>query len=343
MLTWSGKEMVNIKDIARLANVSPSTVSKALNNQADISEETRARILAIAKELKYSPNAFGKGLKSRTTENLGVIFCRELQPLSGNPFYSRVLEGIEAEVALNNFNLILYFVPTNQQDISPKMVRERQVDGIILVGIFNPEFIQILNQSGLPIIQIDPKIRLNNCNQVLINNEDGAAFATQYLINMGHKRIGFISGDLNRLSFNQRYEGYIKTLKFNRLTPDPELIKTGGLEKGYDQAKELMLTPNPPTAIFAANDINAIYGYQAIRELGFAIPDDVSVVGFDDIDLAKFSTPPLTTIRVYKEELGSLAVRTLFRAINDELEQPQTVIVPVKLIERESVKKINLH
>ncbi|MBN2088441.1 LacI family DNA-binding transcriptional regulator [candidate division KSB1 bacterium] len=334
--------MVNIKDIARLANVSPSTVSKALNNQADISEATKERILAIAKELNYSPNAFGKGLKSRTTENLGVIFCRELQPLSGNPFYSRVLEGIEAEVALNNFNLILYFVPTNQQDISPKMVREHQVDGIILVGVFHPEFIQILNQSGLPIIQIDPKIRLTNSHQVLINNEDGASIATQYLINMGHKRIGFISGDLNRMSFQQRYDGYIKTLKYNRIIPDSDLVKSGGLEKGYDQVKELMLAPNRPTAIFAANDINAIYGYQAIHELGYEIPEDISMIGFDDIDLAKFSTPPLTTVRVYKEELGSLAVRALFKSINGELESPQTVIVPVKLVERESVKKLDV-
>lgn len=332
--------MVNIKDIARIANVSPSTVSKALNDQADVSAATKERILAIAKELNYSPNAFGKGLKSRTTENLGVIFCRELQPLSGNPFYSRVLEGIEAEVALNNYNLILYFVPTNQQDLSPKMVRERQVDGIILVGVFNPEFIHVLSQSALPIIQIDPKIRLLNCHQVLINNEDGAAIATQYLINSGHKRIGFISGDLNRLSFQQRYEGYIKTLKFNRIAPDNDLIKTGDLEKGYDQVKELLMLKNRPTAIFATNDINAIYGYQAIRELGYEIPEDVSIVGFDDIDLAKFSTPPLTTIRVYKEELGSLAVRALFKSINGELDQPQTVIVPVKLIERESVKKL---
>jgi LacI family transcriptional regulator len=333
--------MVNIKDIARLANVSPSTVSKALNHQTDISEATRERILAIAKELNYSPNAFGKGLKSRTTENLGVIFCRELQPLSGNPFYSRVLEGIEAEVALNNYNLILYFVPTNQQDLLPKMVREGQVDGLILVGVFNTEFIQILHQSAIPIVQIDPKIRLMNSHQVLINNEDGASQATQYLINVGHKRIGFISGDLNRLSFNQRYEGFIKTLKFNRIVPDADLVKTEGLEKGYDQVKELLMLPNPPTAIFAANDINAIYGYQAVRELGYEIPEDISIIGFDDIDLAKFSTPPLTTVRVYKEELGSLAVRALFKSINGELEQPQTVIVPVKLIERESVKKIN--
>ncbi len=334
--------MINIKDIARLANVSPSTVSKALNNQTDISDATKKRILAIAKELNYSPNAFGKGLKNRTTENLGVIFCRELQPLSGNPFYSRVLEGIEAEVALNNFNLILYFVPTNQQDISPKMVREHQVDGIILVGVFHLEFIQILNQSGLPIIQIDPKIRLTNSHQVLINNEDGAFAATQYLISMGHKKIGFISGDLTRMSFQQRYEGYLKALKYNRIEPDSALIKTGGLEKGYDQVKELLLAQNRPTAIFAANDINAIYGYQAIHELGYVIPDDISIVGFDDIDLAKFSTPPLTTVRVYKEELGSLAVRALFKSINGELEFPQTVIVPVKLVERESVKKLDV-
>ena len=120
--------MITIKDIAKLADVAPSTVSKALNDKGDISSDTKKRIREIAQQNNFAPNAFGKGLKTRTTENIGVIFCREQQPLSWNPFYSRVLEGIESEIGMNNYNLLLNLIPECNQDTLPKMVRERQVE-----------------------------------------------------------------------------------------------------------------------------------------------------------------------------------------------------------------------
>lgn len=332
--------MITIKDIAKLANVSQSTVSKALNDRPDVSESTKKKILELVKQHNFHPNAFGKGLKKRTTENIGAIFCRDLQPLSGNPFYSRVLEGIEAEAVINNYNLILHLIPQNGQHNLPKMVREHQVEGLILGGVFKEEFINSIIENNIPIVLVDPKISIDDCSQVLIDNEHGAFMATQHLINFGHERIGFISGDLERLSFKQRYDGYIKALKYNKIAVDKNLIKTSGLEKGYEHVKALLTMEEKPTAIFAANDINAIYGYQAIGDLNLKVPDDISIVGFDDIELSRMSTPPLTTIRVYKEELGSIAVRTLLRTINNEIENPITTVVPVRLIERESVKRL---
>jgi len=330
--------MITIKEIAKLANVAQSTVSKALNDRADVSPETKRKVVEIAKQYNFVPNAFGKGLKSRTTENIGVIFGRESQPLSGNPFYSRVLEGIEAELAMNNYNLVLQLIPESQQDMLPKMVRQRQVDGLILAGIFQEQFIQNILSNNINIVLIDPKIIIDNCSQILIDNEYGAFTATQYLIQKGHQQIGFISGDLERLSFKQRFDGFKKALKYNDIAVEKNLIMTGGLEKGYEHVKSLLKLENRPTAIFAANDINAIHGYKAIQEKNFKIPDDISIIGFDDIDLAKYSTPSLTTVRVYKEELGSIGVRTLLQMINGESKTPVTTIVPTRLIERESVK-----
>jgi LacI family transcriptional regulator len=330
--------MITIKEIAKLADVAQSTVSKALNDRPDVSPETKRKIIEIAKQYNFVPNAFGKGLKSRTTENIGVIFCRESQPLSGNPFYSRVLEGIEAELAMNNYNLVLQLIPESQQEMLPKMVRQRQVDGLILAGIFQEQFIKNILSNNIFVVLIDPKILTNNCSQVLIDNEHGAFTATQYLIQKGHRRIGFISGDLERLSFKQRFNGYKKALEYNNIAVDKALIQTGGLEKGYDHVKSLLMLDNRPTAVFAANDINAIHGYKAIQEQNLKIPDDVSIIGFDDIDLAKYSMPSLTTVRVYKEELGSIGVRTLLQMINGESKTPVTTIVPTRLIERESVK-----
>ncbi len=332
--------MITIKEIAKLANVSQATVSKALNDRPDVSPETRQKIIDLAQKHDFVPNAFGKGLKSRATENIGVIFCREVQPLSGNPFYSRVLEGIEAEVALQNYNLVLQLIPEHQQDKLPKMVRQRQVDGLVLVGIFQDEFIKNILSNGIPCIMVDPKFMIENCCQILIDNEQGAFAATQYLIQKGHQRIGYISGDLERLSFKQRFNGYKKALTYNNIAVDNALIQTGGLEKGYQHLKNLLALENRPTAIFAANDINAIHGYKAIQELNLKIPDDISIIGFDDIDLAKYASPALTTVRVYKEELGSIAIRTLFQMIRHEIKAPVTTIVPTKIVERESVRKI---
>jgi LacI family transcriptional regulator len=331
---------LTIKDIARLANVSQSTVSKALNCRPDVGEETRKRILQIAEEHEFTPNAFGKGLKGRFTENIGVIFRRENRPLSSNPFYSRVLEGVEAETALNNFNLVLHMVPEDQPARLPKMVKERQVDGVILVGIQHEEFVDLLKSAGIPIVLVDPKRPETDCSQVLIDNENGAYIATQHLLDKGHSRIGFVSGELSRLSFKQRFDGYVKALKKAGIAIDRDLVATGGIEAGYEHTRKLLALDRRPTAIFATNDLNAIYGYRAIAEAGLKIPDDISVVGFDDIDLANMASPSLTTVRVYKEELGSVAVRALRDLVLATNSSNETTLIPVKLIERSSVRKI---
>jgi LacI family transcriptional regulator len=329
--------MITLKDIAEAAHCSVATVSKALNGRPDVAEATRLRVLSIAKEHDFHPNALGKALKKRVTENIGVIFCREQLPLSLNPFYSRVLEGIEAELAVSNYNLVLHLLPEGNGAAIPKMIRERQVDGLVLIGVLQQGFIDQLASVEIPTVLVDPKITSNAFCQVLIDNEHGAFQAVQFLIDHGHQRIGFISGDLERLSFKQRLDGYRKALEFARLPYCEELVRSGGLEKGYDHVSALLDLPDPPTAIFAANDINAIYGYKAVTEHDLVVPDDISIIGFDDIELGKMISPPLTTVRVYKEQMGSIAVRTLFKVLNHELTEPATTLVPTRLIERESV------
>ncbi|MDZ7373891.1 MAG: LacI family transcriptional regulator [candidate division KSB1 bacterium] len=329
---------VTIRDLARAANCSQATVSKALNGRADVSPETRERILRLAKEMNYTPHALGRSLRRRVTENVGVVFYRETQPLSGNPFYSRVLEGIEAELAVHGYNLVLHLVQGD--DDIPKFVREQQVDGLILVGSMSDAFVARISANDLPKVFVDPRKSVSHASQVLIDNEYGAFIATQYLIRKGHRRIGFISGDLERLSFRQRFEGYKRALQHHGIPLDMRLVQTGGLESGYDHVAKLLAMEDRPTAIFSGNDINAIYGYKAVRDAGLDIPGDVSFVGFDDIELSKLTVPPLTTVRVYKEELGSIAVRQLIAAIAHPDQKPATVIVPTRLIERESVREL---
>lgn len=334
------KKQITIDELAKIANVSKSTVSKALNNKPDIGLKTKNRVLELAKEYEFTPHPFGKGLKNKVTGNIGVIFCRDVHPISSNPFYSRVMEGVEAEVAYNNHNLMLQFVTENQTSGIPKMVKERQVDGLILIGSMARGYIELIESRNIPFVLIDPKIEMPNCMQVVMDNEHGAFLAIQYLIEMGHRKIGFISPDLNRLSFMQRYTGYKKALKFHQLRLNEDFISTGGMEKGYDQILSMLKLSNKPTAVFFTNDINAHYAYKAVYDLGLKIPDDISIIGFDDIDLSRMSTPQLTTIRAYKEELGSIAVRNLINIIENGKLAPNTTVVSVKLVERESVKRI---
>ena len=332
------KNKITIDEIAKIAQVSKSTVSKALNNRADVSETTKQKILDIVQKHEYTPNVFGKGLKSKKTNNVGVIFTREDRPLSNNPFFSRVLEGIEAELALNGYNLVLNIIPENDITILPRMIREQQVDGLILMGVFLNEFVERLKQLNIPVVQVDPKTDIPEISQVSIDNVHGGYVATQYLVKMGHKRIGFVSGDFKRLSFKQRLEGYKKALISNGIRPDEKLVRASGIEDGYQLVKSLMEQEHP-TALIASNDLNALHGYNALNDLQLKIPDDISIVGFDDIWLSEIATPPLTTIRVYKEELGSIGVRTLLRSISGEIDKPVTTIIPIRLVERKSVMK----
>ena len=340
MVKYSQLAMTSIKEIAREANVSPATVSKALNKRKDISEATRQKILKIAESHDFVPSSLGRNLKNQRTENIGVIFCRESQPLSANPFYSRVLEGIEGELALNNYSLVLHLLPTDYSGTMPKMIREGQVDGVILAGVLKPDFIERLRNLNIGVVLVDPKIIISDFSQVLIDNEHGAFQAVDHLAKLGHTRIGFISGDLDRLSFIQRFKGYKKALAKNKIPFDQVLVMSGGLEQGYDHTMNLLQLHSPPTAIFAANDINAIYGYRAIQDKNLRIPEDISMIGFDDIELAKMSSPPLTTVRVYKEEMGSIAVRILLQIIGNEIDRPVTTLVPTRLVERESTSAI---
>ena len=330
--------MITIDELAKLAHVSKSTVSKALNNRPDVSSETRRKIKEIARQQNFTPNAYGKSLRSKITKNIGVIFTREKRPLLNNPFFSRVLEGIEAELALNSYNLVLNIIPENKANELPRIIRERHIDGIILIGVFTDLFIEKIIAEKIHVVQVDPKIDIANFSQVFIDNEHGAFIAVQHLIEAGHRRIGFIAGDLKRLSFKQRLDGYFKALKHYGIQPDDGLLRSGGVDEGYEHVKSLVQNEKP-TAIFSANDINALQGYNAVIDMNLKIPHDVSIVGFDDIWSAQVATPPLTTVRVYKEELGSIGVRTLLRTINGEIVKPINTIVPVKLVERQSVKR----
>ncbi len=328
--------MITIKEIAKIAGVSKSTVSKALNGKKDISPKTREKILKIAKAHNFTPNAYAKGLRKRVTENIGVIFRREERSISGNPFYSRVLEGIEEATLNTDYNLLLHLASFEGGEL-PSIVKKKQVDGILLIGTHHRQLIKNLKESHIPMVLIDPGEITEDCFQVLIDNSHGAYLATEHLIKTGHRRIGFVSGDIRRASFRERLIGFRNAHSHYQIPIDESLIQKGEMGQGYELTRRLLSIEHPPTAIVASHDLNAIQGYQAAFDHGFKIPEDISFVGFDDIDLSRMVSPTLSTIRVLKKQLGSTAFKVLEQIINGEARESFTTVISVEFIERDSV------
>jgi len=331
--------MVTIRDIAKLAKVSESTASKALNDRPDIGEKTKKRVREIARRKNFTPHALGRALRTKSTGNIGLIlYLTPEVKLARDPFFTFILEGVEAEAAIEGYNVILTIPRDTAAKSIPKILLEKRVDGLVVIGIMNRSILSLLAETKVPQIHVDPQVPVDQFSRVVIDNERGGREITQLLIEKGHERIAFIADDLKRLSFVQRREGYREALKRNRIPFNPKYIGTEfrqvfERDGGSGAAKR-------PTAVVFGNDNRYIESLAAIQAMSLKVPGDLSVVGFDDIYEARQLNPPLTTVRVYKEEMGSLAVRNLIRMIKKKDTVATTTIVPVKIVERESVKAL---
>ncbi len=331
------KITVTIRDVAKRARVSISTASRALNNSGPVKEETKARVLKAVKEINYTPNAIARGLVTRKTGNIGFLLPASVKDGTSNPFYSRVFEGIEAETRERNYHLIFSILDENQEDL-PRMVKEKNIDGVILASKVSERLILQLEEEGITLALVDHAIEQGNVDSVVIDNFNGACKMVNYLLKLGHRRIGFIRGPQDRPSFIQRFEGYKETLKKAGLEYDKRIVWEADLDfdDAYKVMKKKIKTQPFPTAIFATTDIVALTTAKVIQEEGLRIPEDVSLAGFDDILQARQAHPPLTTIRVFKREMGRITVRKLFENINGITKKPSQTVILTELVVRDS-------
>ena len=330
-----------IKDVAELAGVHPSTVSRVINDDSRISEKTREKVFLIIKKLGYTPNAIARGLKTKRTHTLGMLI-----PDITNPFFAEIARGVEDAANKNDFNIIL----CNTDDRLKKertyleILRGKRVDGLILgTAHIKDKSILELEKNNFPYILVSRNIEGLDKNCVIVDDEAGGIMAAEYLIKLGHRRIAHITGPLKTRSALNRLKGYKLTLKKHEIEYEDELVGEGDfrIKGGYQVMKRFLKLAEPPTAIFAANDLLALGAMQAIQKKNFHIPEDFSVIGFNDIELASFIYPALTTIRQPMLEMGALAVKMLLRIIEEgEFNQRKIVLKP-KLIIRKSCKKIN--
>ncbi|ABY95668.1 MULTISPECIES: LacI family DNA-binding transcriptional regulator [Thermoanaerobacter] len=331
---------VTIKDIAKLANVSITTVSRVINNKTEgVSEETRNRILQLVKELGYQPNAIARGLVTKKTKTVGLII-----PDISNPFFPDIARGVEDSAHIYGYNVFLCNTDDNLEKESEYInaLKEKYVDGIIFTSSSIPkhEHITDLIKSGIPVVIMDRRIDSEDIYGVFLDNYEGGYIATKYLIDLGHKRIGCITGPLYISNAIERLEGYKRALVDNEIEVDNRLIFEGDykINSGIIGAEKLL--EHEVTAIFASNDLMAYGAYKAIRSYGYKIPDDISVVGFDDIQLSQILEPQLTTIRQPAYDMGLAAARMLIKLVEGKKLKKKIINFRPQLIIRQSTKNI---
>lgn len=337
MRNTAKKATVRLSDIAKETGYSLSTVSKALNGRADVSEETRQTINAVLKRYGYSRKATG----TKSQRIIEIVF----QDFD-NVWALEVLRGAIREAKLHDLNVITTEGGNRQHPDSSwidNMLR-RQTDGAILVfsSLTRIERNK-LHSRGIPFVLFDPFGNPDpDTLSVQADNWTGGVIATRHLLALGHTRIGIITGPEEMMCSKARLDGYTSALAEHGIKTDPELITEGDFTTsgGYAQAISLLERPNRPTAIFAGSDLQAMGVYEAARQLGLRIPEDLSVVGFDDVQTAAFLGPALTTVRQPLQDMARAAVRMLVEALStDDVIQPH-IIMPTSLVVRNSTQQL---
>jgi len=329
-----------IKDVANIANVSITTVSRVFNGSEGVSAKTRRRVLKVIKELGYSPSAMASGLKTRLSKSIGIAV-----PDTMGDFYGEVINGIESVATENEYNLVISLNHhiVREELSAVNFFKAKKVDGAILVTTSgDDDYIRSLIDEGYNIVLLDRDPHSLKADTVKIDNFRGGYIATEYLLNLGHSAILFIQGVPYIDSSKERFNGYKRALKDNKIKFNPDFILSGDftVNSGYLSIKRYLEEHGLNfTAIFAANDQMAIGAIKVLNDKGISVPDEVSIVGFDDSYISPYVIPPLTTIKQRREEMGKIATELLLDRINSrhkEEKTPRQIIIPVELIKRES-------
>lgn len=327
------KRAVTIQDVAKAAGVSVSTVSRVLNDKVDVAEETQERVLDVIKHLGYTSNLAARSMRGRHNHLIGLII-----PDIGFPYSIEIMKGVNQAISQSDFGLMVYTTGDIQKNATDELeqhyvslLNNSITDGVIIVAPIAQDF-----YSEGPIVSIDPHKMKPNFPSVHANNYEGARLAMQYLFDLGHTRIGFIAGRPELESAERRLRGYRDAIQEQGLAIDENLIVQGDFTEktSVGFARQLLTLENRPSAIFAGNDQTAIGVYRAAEELGLEIPDDLSVVGFDNIPEARYLN--LTTIDQFLTEMGRVATEMLFQLINHEPLDSQTYRMQTELVIRGS-------
>ena len=329
--------MATMKDVAQRAGVSPSTVSHVINETRFVSQQLRDRVLRAMRELNYQPSAVARSLRTKKTQVVALVI-----PDITNPYFPEVARGVQDVAEENEYSVILCNTDRvrGRELRFLKALRGQWVDGLIL----NPSEVtsgdlQDLQDAQIPVVLIGSQIDHPDLDVVMVDNVQGAYDAVSHLIDLGHRRIGLVGGQRAASSGEQRFQGYIRALADHDIPVDEEIITEGRFtrEGGYESMKRLLALQSPPTAVFASSDVMAIGALMAIQEQGLQVPNDVSLVGFDDIAEASTTTPKLTTVSQPKYQTGEVAAQLLFDRVEGASPgERQKIVLSHQLVIRDS-------
>lgn len=332
---------MKITDLAKIAGVSPATISNALNNKKGISPEQRDKILEIAEKYGYKKKENRdekKVIRFIVFKNNGLVF-------GDTPFFASLIEGIERESSDNGFEIAISHISETDIPKLKESLEPESIKGIILLATeILPENLSILNELKKPLVIIDSYFKPLNYDFVLIDNAGGIRKAFNHLRDNGHSKIGYLKSSVFIYNFYYRYKEYKDSMEENNLVINPShtysILST--LDGAYNDMKKLLKDRihDLPTAFIADNDIIAIGAIQALEEYGIKVPDDISIIGFDDMPFSRVSSPKLTTIKVYKKYFGKVAVKRLIDKISNNDTLNIKMEIETKLIERNSVKNL---
>jgi len=335
-----------IYEIAKIAGVSPTTVSKVINNYPDVSDKTRAKIKKILNEENFFPNSQAQFLSTKKTWTLGIVYFENLGVGLNHPFFSGVIEAFKKQSDKYGYSLL--FGSKNDRlknDTFLEYFKYRCVDGIAIICTDpnDKETLELI-ESDFPIVVID--MFNKNTSTVTSDNVQGCTLALNYLYNLGHRKIAHIEGvdKSDNWPSSIRKKTYIEIMKkLNLEIPDGYIVDGVNFDVsgGYDAMKKLLEHEERPTAVFASGDKLAIGAIDAIKDAGLSVPKDISIVGFDNIEIARYVTQKLTTIRQNCEDIGKAAVDILIEQINKKEKLKINKVIPVELIERESCRRID--
>ncbi|QSO54386.1 LacI family DNA-binding transcriptional regulator [Alicyclobacillus curvatus] len=330
--------MTTIKDVAAQAGVSPSTVSRVLADSPRISDETKERVRRVLRELDYHPNAFARSLVTNVAGAMGILIPPGTEFFQ-NPFFSEMMSGVTEVARSQGFDIVLSTSVNDETEVLERMIRGRRVDGILLLRSRKEDpAIRAVLEYQFPAVLLGRPPEGMPISSVNNENVQAAYEATKHLVRLGHRKIGFLGGDVSYVVTDDRLRGYRQALLDNGIEPDDRMEVSSYLVEhgGYLGMMRLLAASERPTAVLASDDVLAFGAMRAAGELGYSLPDDMAIVGFNDIRLAELANPALTSVRVHMHDLGVAAADLLVERVKSPMAPPSERIVPTELVIRNS-------
>lgn len=333
--------MSTIKDVAKMAQVSTTTVSRYLNEFPNIRPETRERIASAINALNYRANVAARGLVTKSTRTIGVVASTDVDDFFDNPFFMHVLKGISKAAVQRRYDVLLSTVTGKEGELLSDWIHGHRVDGIVLMkSRVDDPTLKMFACERFPAVLLGRPHGDEQLDYVDNDNVEAALRATQYLIDLGHLDIAFIGGSREMVVTEDRLKGFREALRQAAEPVHEEYVKVGQYAKqaGYDLCSQLLRLRRPPTAIVASDDIIATGALQAAHQLGCKVPQELSIIGFNDIPASEFTIPPLSTVRVHMERLGDGVAQLLFDRVQDPQQPARHLIIKTEIVVRNSTK-----